>query len=98
MYVYNMHAWCPGKLEEVVRSPGTGFTDGSETPWRAGNGTQASTGATGALSCCLAPALTCLYFEIRGKGAREIVGTGDTQWVESFPGIHEALGLIPSTE
>jgi hypothetical protein len=30
--IYHMHTCCPGKLEEGMRVPGTGLTNGFEVP------------------------------------------------------------------
>lgn len=30
--VYHMHAWCPQRSEEGIRSPGTGVPDNCELP------------------------------------------------------------------
>lgn len=32
MSIYYMHAWCPRKTEESIKSSETGVTDGSEPP------------------------------------------------------------------
>jgi hypothetical protein len=33
VYVHYVHAWCLQRPEEDIRSPGTGNTDGFETPY-----------------------------------------------------------------